>query len=95
MAASSGSAGIGDQEKPTFTFEQIVLRVVVAVMLLVLFVLIVEFGQVRGRVGRLETEGGRLPRRPPRLRWAPHSRSRSCLRWRSRPTTWRSRPARR
>ena len=57
MAASSGSAGTGDQEKPPFTFEQIVLRVVVAVMLLALLVVSIEFGQVRGRVDRLETEG--------------------------------------
>lgn len=94
MAASSGPAGIGDQEKPTF--EQIVLRVVVAVMLLVLFVLIVEFGQVRGRVGRLETEGGPAPAAATQAPLGSHSRSRSCsMRWRSRPTTWRSRPARR
>jgi hypothetical protein len=32
MTASSGSAGTQEAEKPTFTFEQLVLRVVVAVL---------------------------------------------------------------
>ena len=55
--ASSGSAGNGDGQKPTFTFEQFLLRLVVAVMLLALLVLVIEFARVRGRVGRLETSG--------------------------------------
>lgn len=57
MMASSGSAGTGDDEKPMFTFEQVVLRFVVGVMFLALFVMVVEFGQVRGRVHKLETGG--------------------------------------
>ncbi len=56
MAASDRSAGRRD-DKPTFTFEQIVLRFVVGVLVLALFVMIVELGQVRGRVGSLETAG--------------------------------------
>ena len=55
--ASSGSAGNGDGQKPAFTFEQFLLRLVVAVMLLALLVLVIEFARVRGRVGRLETSG--------------------------------------
>src|SRR6266508_4219006 len=46
---------------PTFTFEQIVLRFVVGVLFIALFVLIVEFAQVRGRVGGLETGGAPAP----------------------------------
>ena len=57
MMASSGSAGSGDEEKPRFTFEQVVLRFVVGVMFLALFVMVVEFGHVRGRVDALETGG--------------------------------------
>jgi len=60
MAASDRSAGTGD-DKPTFTFEQIVLRFVVGVLFIALFVLIVEFAQVRGRVGELETGGAPAP----------------------------------
>jgi hypothetical protein len=61
MARSSGSAGTGDQEKPTFTFEQLALRVVVAALLIVLFVTAVELGRVRGRVEGLETGGAPAP----------------------------------
>lgn len=57
MAASSGSADTEDAEKPTFTFEQIVLRFVVGIMFLALLVMVIEFGQVRGRVHELETGG--------------------------------------
>jgi nitrite reductase (NO-forming) len=60
MAASGRSVGTGD-DKPTFTFEQIVLRFVVGVLFIALFVLIVEFAQVRGRVGELETGGAPAP----------------------------------
>ena len=60
MAASDRSAGRRD-DKPTFTFEQIVLRFVVGVLVLALFVMIVELGQVRGRVGELETGGAPAP----------------------------------
>ena len=56
MAASSGSAGTGD--KSTFSFEQLALRVAMAVLGIVLLVTAVELGQVRGRrVGKLETGG--------------------------------------
>ena len=55
MAASSGSAGTGDDEKPPFTFEQIVLRFGVGVIIIVLFVTAVELARVRGRVAELET----------------------------------------
>lgn len=61
MAASSRSAGTGDEGKPTFTFEQVVLRVVVGVLAIALLVMVVELGQVRGRVGRLETGGAPAP----------------------------------
>jgi hypothetical protein len=44
MAASSRSAGTGDDEKPPFTFEQIVLRFGVSVIIIVLFVTAVELG---------------------------------------------------
>jgi nitrite reductase (NO-forming) len=57
MAASSGSAGTGNEEKPTFTFEQIVLRFLVGIIFLALLVMVIEFGQVRGRVHELETGG--------------------------------------
>ena len=57
MGTSRGSADTEEAEKPTFTFEQLVLRLVVGVLLLVLFVTAIELGQVRGRVGRLETGG--------------------------------------
>ena len=57
MAASSGPANAGNEEKPSFTFEQIVLRFVVGIMFLALFVMVVEFGQVRGRIQELETGG--------------------------------------
>jgi nitrite reductase (NO-forming) len=57
MAASGKSADAGDEQKPTFTFEQLALRVAVAVLGLVLLVTAIELGQVRGRVGRLETGG--------------------------------------
>jgi len=60
MAASGRSVGTGD-DKPTFTFEQIVLRFVVGVLVIALFVMIVELGQVRGRVGSLETAGAPAP----------------------------------
>jgi hypothetical protein len=56
MATSGRPAG-GADDKPTFTFEQIVLRFVVGVLVIALFVMIVELGQVRGRVGELETGG--------------------------------------
>src|SRR6266545_2485363 len=61
MAASGRSVGTGGDDKPTFTFEQIVLRFVVGVLFIALFVLIVEFAQVRGRVGELETGGAPAP----------------------------------
>ena len=61
MAASSGSAGTGDDEKPPFTFEQIVLRFGVGVIIIVLFVTAVELGRVRGRVAELETAGAAAP----------------------------------
>jgi nitrite reductase (NO-forming) len=57
MAASSGSAGTGDEDRSSFTFEQLALRIAVAVLGLVLLVTAIELGQVRGRVGRLETGG--------------------------------------
>jgi hypothetical protein len=93
MAASSGSADTGNNEKPTFTFEQFVLRFVVGAMFLALLVMVIEFGQVRGRVHQLET-GGHPPWRPPRTRWARPRRSRSCSRrCRSSPRSSRSQPA--
>jgi hypothetical protein len=55
------AAGSGDESKPTFTFEQIVLRFVVGVLVIVLFVMLVELGRVRGRVGELETAGAPAP----------------------------------
>jgi nitrite reductase (NO-forming) len=61
MAASSGSSGSGDAEKPTFSFEQLALRVAVAVLGLVLLVTAIELGNVRGRVGELETGGAPAP----------------------------------
>jgi nitrite reductase (NO-forming) len=61
MAASRRSAETEEDTKPTFTFEQLVLRFVVAVMVLVLFVMVVELGQVRGRVRGLETGGAPAP----------------------------------
>jgi hypothetical protein len=61
MAASSGSSGSGDAEKPTFSFEQLALRVAVAVLGLVLPVTAIELGNVRGRVGELETGGAPAP----------------------------------
>jgi nitrite reductase (NO-forming) len=60
MATSGRSAG-GAEDKPTFTFEQIVLRFVVGVLAIALFVMIVEFGRVRGQVGALETAGAPAP----------------------------------
>jgi nitrite reductase (NO-forming) len=60
MATSGRSAG-GVDDKPTFTFEQLVLRFVVGVLVIALFVMIVELGQVRGRVGELETAGAPAP----------------------------------
>ena len=51
----------GEEGKPIFGFEQLVLRVVVAVLALVLFVMVVELGQVRGRIGKLETGGAPAP----------------------------------
>jgi nitrite reductase (NO-forming) len=51
----------GEEGKPIFGFEQLVLRVVVAVLALVLFVMVVELGQVRGRIGSLETGGAPAP----------------------------------
>ena len=94
MAASSGPADAGNEEKPSFTFEQIVLRFVVGIMFLALFVMVVEFGQVRGRIQELETGGAPAPRQPRRTRWAHPSRSRSCSkRWRSSPRPSRSPPA--
>jgi plastocyanin len=60
MATSGRSAG-GAEDKPTFTFEQIVLRFVVGVLVIALFVMIVEFGRVRGQVGELETAGAPAP----------------------------------
>jgi hypothetical protein len=60
MATSGRPAG-GADDKPTFTFEQIVLRFVVGVLVIALFVMIVELGQVRGRVGELETGGAPAP----------------------------------
>ena len=60
--ASTRSAGTEEEDsKPTFTFEQLVLRLGVAVLGIVLFVTAVELGQVRGRVGRLETGGAPAP----------------------------------
>jgi nitrite reductase (NO-forming) len=61
MAASSGPAGTEEAEKPTFTFEQLALRIVVAVLGLVLFVTAVELGRVRGRIDRVETGGAPAP----------------------------------
>jgi nitrite reductase (NO-forming) len=60
MAGSGRSVG-GEADKPTFTFEQLVLRFVVGVLALAMFVLVVEFAQVRGRVGSLETAGAPAP----------------------------------
>jgi nitrite reductase (NO-forming) len=57
MAASKGSPGSEEAERPTFTFEQIVLRFAVGVLFLALLVMVIEFGQVRGRVSELETAG--------------------------------------
>jgi nitrite reductase (NO-forming) len=57
MASSGRPVDAGYEKPTTFTFEQLVLRLVVAVLLLVLFVTAVELGNVRGRVGRLETGG--------------------------------------
>ena len=50
MADSSGPAGSENQERPTFTLEQLLLRFGVGVIILVLFVTAVELGRVRGRV---------------------------------------------
>jgi uncharacterized cupredoxin-like copper-binding protein len=61
MAGSGRPAGTGEAEKPTFTFEQVVLRFVVGVMFLALLVMVIEFGQVRGRVQRIETGGAPAP----------------------------------
>ena len=67
-----------NQEKPTFTFEQLLLRFGVGVIILVLFVTAVELDRVRGRVQELETGARRLQPRPPPTRWARLSRSSSC-----------------
>jgi hypothetical protein len=77
MATSSGSMGTKDEEKPTFTFEQLVLRLAVGVIIIVLFVTAVELGRVRGRVAELETGGAPAGRRRPT---SPAARPR---RWRS------------
>jgi hypothetical protein len=45
MAASTRSGQTDEDQKPTFGFEQLVLRLVVGVMLLVMLVVIVELGQ--------------------------------------------------
>jgi hypothetical protein len=97
MATSSGSMGTGDEEKPTFTFEQFVLRVGVGLIIIVLLVTAVELGRVRGRVAELETEGAPAPAAAtPMTRWARPSRSRSCSRrWRSSPVWSMSPPGRR
>jgi nitrite reductase (NO-forming) len=60
MAASGRPVDAGD-DKPTFSFEQLALRLVVAVLGIVLLVTAIELGQVRGRVGRLETGGAPAP----------------------------------
>jgi hypothetical protein len=44
MATSTRSVETDEDQKPTFTFEQLLLRFVVGVMLLVLFVVIFELG---------------------------------------------------
>ena len=56
MAAAGQPLGTGD-DKPTFSFEQFVLRLVVGIMFLALLVMAVELGHVRGRIGQLETGG--------------------------------------
>jgi hypothetical protein len=56
MAAAGEPVGTGD-DKPGFSFEQFVLRLVVGIMFLALLVMAVELGHVRGRVGQLETGG--------------------------------------
>jgi nitrite reductase (NO-forming) len=62
MAVSTRSTGTEEEDtKPTFSFEQLVLRLAVAVLGIVLVVTAVELGQVRGRVGRLETGGAPAP----------------------------------
>ena len=61
MAASTRSAQPDDDQKPTFSFEQLALRLGVAVLGLVLLVTAIELGNVRGRVGRLETGGAPAP----------------------------------
>ena len=61
MATSTRSTGTDEDSKPTFTFEQFVLRLVVAVLGLVLLVTAIELGNVRGRMGRLETGGAPAP----------------------------------
>lgn len=60
MAASGQPMGVGD-DGSTFSFEQLALRIAVAVLGLVLLVTAVELGQVRGRVGRLEAGGVPAP----------------------------------
>ena len=61
MAASRGPADSEGADKPTFSFEQLALRLGVAVLGLVLLVTAIELGNVRGRVGRLETGGAPAP----------------------------------
>jgi hypothetical protein len=56
MAAAGQPVGTGD-DKPSFSFEQFVLRLVVGIMFLALLVMAIELGHVRGRVGQLETGG--------------------------------------
>jgi hypothetical protein len=96
MATSSGSMGTGDEQKPTFTFEQFVLRLGVGVIIIVLLVTAVELGRVRGRVAELETEGAPAPAAATHDPLGSPSRSRSCSRrWRSSPRWSTSRRGRR
>jgi nitrite reductase (NO-forming) len=60
MAASGRPVGAGD-EKPTCSFEQVVLRFAVGVLFLAMLVMVIDYGQVRARVGRLETQGAPAP----------------------------------
>jgi hypothetical protein len=78
MAASTRSAPPDDDQKPTFSFEQLALRLGVAVLGLVLLVTAIELGNVRGRIGKLETGGAPAQAAATQDPLGSPSRSRSC-----------------
>src|SRR4029453_8356255 len=63
MAAAGQPVGTGD-DKPSFSFERFVLRLVVGSMFLALLVMAVELGHCGGRGGQRETGGAPVAAQP-------------------------------